>query len=611
MIFDKVLCKYCATEVKYTGGSTTNLTNHYNNHHMQQHKEKAGNIQPSIASAFGVVRKYPKSSSHYIMLQQRVAEYIIGDMKPFNTVQSMSFRNLCTSLDPKFDMPSKTTISEVVIPKMYKQTKSNVQDLLDACSALTVTADGWSSVAKQSYTTITAHFINKDWNLVNVGLQTRHTPESHTAENLKALFEAAFHEWNLHNKPVVGVVDNAKNITKAWILLQRQYINCFAHSMNLAVKRGLAIPAIKDTLDSVRKLVNHFHHSCPHTEALKNQQEMLNLPRHKLKMDVETRWNSTFDMVESVLASKEAIAQVLIGDKVHRNLTLSAEEVTVLEELRDILKPWKELTIEVSSEKDITVSLIAPIIHSLLNKELQEKPSDTDLAIQMKGAMKADLSKRYQEVPVKSFLHVASLLDPRFKKLSFLSPGHREAAHNNLEIKAVHFEEERAKIQKIKLEKPTQSSETPLPSLNTGNEEIPVVAKCEPSEASAASSPDAKRKKKSAFFDDFFGDLIITKVENSPPASQRFQEELKMYLSLDPVPSDIDVLDWWKLHAKQLPLISNIAKQILCTPATSTPSERAFSKAGTLISEKRSLLKPDKVDKVLFLNKNYFKFKKE
>ena len=41
----------------------------------------------------------------------------------------------------------------------------------------------------------------------------------------------------------------------------------------------------------------------------------------------------------------------------------------------------------------------------------------------------------------------------------------------------------------------------------------------------------------------------------------------------------------------------------LSIPATSIPSERLFSKAGQLLSERRSRLKPKNVDKILFLNK--------
>ena len=86
-------------------------------------------------------------------------------MKPFNTVESVSFKNFCSALDPKFEMPSKTTISQVVIPKMYQETKSKVQDLLATCAGLAVTADGWTSQANQSYTTLTSHFIDENGTL--------------------------------------------------------------------------------------------------------------------------------------------------------------------------------------------------------------------------------------------------------------------------------------------------------------------------------------------------------------------------------------------------------------------------------------------------------------
>ena len=102
----------------------------------------------------------------------------------------------------------------------------------------------------------------------------------------------------------------------------------------------------------------------------------------------------------------------------------------------------------------------------------------------------------------------------------------------------------------------------------------------------------------------FFGDLIVTKVESAKPLMEKVVQEMSVYLSMDQVDPSVDVLTWWQIHATKLPMIANIAKQILCVPATSTPSERAFSKAGNLVTERRAQLKPNKVDMVLFLNKN-------
>ena len=148
---------------------------------------------------------------------------------------------------------------------------------------------------------------------------------------------------------------------------------------------------------------------------------MLNLPQQKIKMDVETRWNSTCDMIESVLASKEAISQVLIGGRLYRHLILSAAEITLLEDMKDI----------------------APTIQRLLNKELHINDMDSEMDIQMKSAMKEDLQCRYLSADVKAFLHMASILDPRLKDLGFLSSEAREVAYANLESRALQTEEKR------------------------------------------------------------------------------------------------------------------------------------------------------------------------
>ena len=43
-------------------------------------------------------------------------------------------------------------------------------------------------------------------------MQTRHCPENHTAENLRAEHLVAFKEWGIENKNISGCVDNARNL---------------------------------------------------------------------------------------------------------------------------------------------------------------------------------------------------------------------------------------------------------------------------------------------------------------------------------------------------------------------------------------------------------------
>ena len=43
---------------------------------------------------------------------------------------------------------------------------------------------------------------------------------------------------------------------------------------------------------------------------------------------------------------------------------------------------------------------------------------------------------------------------------------------------------------------------------------------------------------------------------------------------------------------------------MLCTPASSAPSERAFSAGGLIASQQRASISPADVDSIIFLNKN-------
>ena len=75
--------------------------------------------------------------------------------------------------------------------------------------------------ATESYNTITFRHINDEWKLENFVLQTRSMGESHTAENICKILQAAVVEWRLPTKcgqpPVVS--DNAANMVKQQICL--------------------------------------------------------------------------------------------------------------------------------------------------------------------------------------------------------------------------------------------------------------------------------------------------------------------------------------------------------------------------------------------------------
>ena len=82
------------------------------------------------------------------------------------------------------------------------------------------------------------------------------------------------------------------------------------------------------------------------------------------------------------------------------------------------------------------------------------------------------------------------------------------------------------------------------------------------------------------------------------------EEEVEHFLRMVDEPANTNPLLWWRKNQSQFPKLAKLARQYLAVPATSTPSERVFSKAGTVVNVKRASLTPRHVQEIVFLNHN-------
>ena len=82
---------------------------------------------------------------------------------------------------------------------------------------------------------------------------------------------------------------------------------------------------------------------------------------------------------------------------------------------------------------------------------------------------------------------------------------------------------------------------------------------------------------------------------NSLYGSQETADEVETYIQWTPPPMKTNPLDWWKLQKTQFPILAMIARDYLAIPATSAPSERAFSASGDMITADRGRLMPKTV----------------
>lgn len=394
----KIVCRICQIELNYCR-NTTNMWNHVTRYHAAL----LASDKPPVATQTKLkdVLALPSQCPRALRITEAIAKFICKDLRPYSVVENEGFRHLIKVLEPNFVMPQRKHLSTKLIPTMYESLKEAIRAKIISAERVAITCDTWTSVSTQSYLTVTCHYIDAEWCLVSHVLETTEVLTSHTAANLADMLSRTIEEWGLSSKTPAVVTDNAANMVRAVEILQLMHVGCFAHTLNLASQAGLKVPAVSRLLARVRRVATFFHRSTTATKILKDKQKMLQLPAHKLTLDVVTRWNSALAMVERFLEQQPAISATLLSPDVRRNekdlCSLTEEDVTTAEDLVRTLQPMKEATLAMSEDKRPTLSIIAPLL-ALLQDAMTPSQQDSPVVRDLKAAVKSNLRTRYANI---------------------------------------------------------------------------------------------------------------------------------------------------------------------------------------------------------------------
>ena len=128
---------------------------------------------------------------------------------------------------------------------------------------------------------------------------------------------------------------------------------------------------------------------------------------------------------------------------------------------------------------------------------------------------------------------------------------------------------------------------------------------------SQATPPPAKKQRTLAYFIASKAKPNRASTSSRPvPPRLKVKKEIEAYTATDSVQmhnedgDETSPLQWWRDHERDFKTLSGLAKKYLCIQATSSPSERLFSKAGQVITPRRAQLKPEKANMLIFLADN-------
>ena len=373
-------------------------------------------------------------------------------------------------------------------------------------------------------------------------------------------------------------------------------VACFAHTIQLGIKEGLKqSKKLHDTIGRCRDLVKKITDSPKLLEAFQAVCSYLKVNFKVPDLDVETRWNSTWTMVDSVLSLRKPLMELLrrIRDRHDGYCTFSIEPRSPLAcaipeeswlamtDFCKFLAPFKDATDLMSGSTYPTLGLAVPVFYVIqqhVTKSIQEaesafnSPHHTTIFAR---AVQSKLNDYEVKIRRKEAL-MAAALDPRIK-MCMQKVG---VSKNELRTMVNH---EFTVYYFLKYKKFEQRSTS--------------IANKDNSHASNSYNSNKRGK----LLDSLMGLLDSADGEdenNGHGDEEPFANELERWLShagMKIDQSSRDVCMWFKVNSHLFPRIGFMARDFLGITSTSVPSECAFSKSGTTISKRRARLGDDAV----------------
>ncbi len=500
---------------------------------------------------------------------------IAKDLQPLSVVEDSGFLDFCKTMDSKYKVPSRRHVRDVMLPQLFKEEQAKVQELMALAKFVSITTDMWTSTNNDAFLAVTAHYWHEaSLSLMSSVLDCAQFEGKHTGVRIKDDLKRVMEAFHLVGKVLTIVTDNGANMVKACTEMLLRRLACYAHNLNLIAMDAIkGIEAVNKARSVASDIVTRTKKSNLAKEELFRCQKSLGIPTpKKLLQEVETRWNSTFLMMERMLELKEAVSLLLAHSSMKNISQLTSDTWESVQDAVEVLRPLYEATLELSGEKFATASKIIPLTKMLMSAyaTMMRQSSPGTVKHDLAKAVLNGLNDRFAVVEDTRVLGLATLLDPRFKNRGFRSDEKKKKVLDHLQL------ELQESIQDTAAQKDKSEAE-----------------------------PTAKRAKGFQLWDKFDEEIERQSVSSSIVCTDTSQIDIRNYLSLPCQPRQKNPFEWWVEEGKKLfPSMYPIAMKYLSIPATSVPSERVFSVAGEIISKKRISIAPENAKMLIFLHGN-------
>lgn len=538
-----------------------------------------------------------------------LVKMIIMDELPFKFVLGMGFKQFMAIACPRFVIPSRWTIQRDCYQLFLDESKRLKSFFRKSPVRICLTTDTWTSMQKINYMCVTAHYIDNEWKL-NKKLLSFTPISTHRGKDIGMAIEKILNDWNIQ-KIFTVTVDNASSNDTAISYLKEKmrydvhsvmqcelmHIRCVAHIINLIVVDGLSINEVSSSIEKVRESIKYVRSSPSRLARFKEIAKIEKVEcKGWLSLDVPTRWNSTYLMMETAIKFETVFQRYEEEDRYFiSDLTVSTggtptnTDWIYAKRMVAILKHFYELTLTVSGSSYVTANNFfheLVVLHDLLKQWCGSE--DTDLS-----AMATKMTSKFEKYwgapgKMNKLLYIATVFDPR-RKLDYLQFVLSDMYET--EIGNILFAQVKEKLHKL-----FDDYKYRLAPSGTGSANLSEArGNTKVSEIAFSSSHALKRERMNRF----------RQARQEGGYGDGNKSELEKYLSEDLHDDDdsdsesFDILAWWKVNSVRFPILSTMARDILAVPISTVASEATFSTGGRILDSFRSSLTPRIVESLL------------
>lgn len=271
----------CSRNYKYDG-STGNLNSHIIKHGIippTSENFTSENIPKPAQSMLNDAGQKEKEES--------TLRWILLTTQPLSTVTHKAYIEHMSLIDPQFTVPGEKKI-RMMIARSYGYNRDKLKLLLKTAQSISLTTDLWSSRSKHGYLGLTATWINKEFEIMDVLLEISYFPAPHNARAITEVIKKAIEKWEIEDRVVSITTDNGSNVVAAIRdLTSIKRLSCAAHTLQLAIGRGLKV--VEGLVSHVKQLINFFSTQKQIERLIKVQKDIGYEEQLHLIQDISTR----------------------------------------------------------------------------------------------------------------------------------------------------------------------------------------------------------------------------------------------------------------------------------------------------------------------------------